>query len=373
MKTKVDIPLSKVIVDEELKSMVIEALESGWYILGRFTKEFENAFAKFCNVKHAIATSSGTSALFLSMLALGVKPGDYIIVPSMTFVSTATTVLHVGARPVFVDIDPTTYTMDPDDVRRVLRDEKVAKRARAIIPVHLYGHPANMDAIAEIAEEHGLYVIEDACQAHGAEYKERKVGSIGYVACFSFYPSKNMTVCGDGGMVTTNDDEVAEKIRMLRNHGRKEKYIHELLGYNMRFNEIQAAIGLVYLKKLPNLNKRRREIAKQYSKRLREAVIIPVEAPWAKHVYHMYVIRTPHRDELARFLEEHGIHTGIHYPVPIHRQPVIERLLGSQETLRHTEECARMVLSLPMHPMLRDEEVDYVCDKVLEFSKSITQ
>jgi len=363
------IPLSKVCIDEDMRRMVLKALDSGWYILGEFTKEFEGKFARFVGVKHAIATSSGTTALFLSLVALGIGPGDYVIVPSMSFVATATAVLHTGARPIFVDINLNTYTMDPDRVRELLKDPKIGKRAKAIMPVHLYGHPADMDPILELAEEHGLYVIEDACQAHGALYKGRKVGSIGHVGCFSFYPSKNMTVCGDGGMVTTNDDELAEEIRMLRNHGRKQKYVHEILGYNMRFNEIQAAIGIVQLERLPEWNDVRRRIARLYNERLKDFVITPKEAPWARHVYHMYVIRVERRDELAEFLKERGISTGIHYPVPIHRQPVIEKILGHQSELPNTELCARTVLSLPMFPGLSKDDVEYVCDNIIEFLK----
>ena len=366
------IPLSKVMIDDEMKKEVIRALESGWYILGERTREFESAFAKFCGVKYAVATSSGTTAIFLSLLALGIGRGDEVIVPSLSFIATATPIIHVGARPVFVDIDLTTYTMDPEHVRRVLKNRKHRRRVRAIMPVHLYGHPADMDPLLELAEEHNLFVIEDACQAHGALYKGRKVGSIGHVACFSFYPSKNMTVCGDGGMVVTNDEELAEKIRMLRNHGRREKYLHEIIGYNMRFNELQAAIGLVQLRRLPKWNERRREIASLYNEALDGLVITPKEAPWAKHVYHMYVIRAEHRDKLRAFLADKGISTGIHYPIPIHKQPAIVSQLGELVSLKNTELCARTVLSLPMYPGLREEDVRYICDEIRRFFESST-
>jgi dTDP-4-amino-4,6-dideoxygalactose transaminase len=227
-----------------------------------------------------------------------------------------------------------------------------------------------MDAIMEIAEENNLYVIEDACQAHGAKYKGKKVGGIGHVACFSFYPSKNMTVCGDGGIVTTNSKEIAEKIRMLRDHGRKGKYVHEVIGYNMRFNEIQAAIGIKQLEKLPTWIEARRKIAKVYSETLNDLVVTPVEEPWAEHVYYMYVIRTEERDGLKEFLEKNGISTGIHYPVPIHQQPAIVNILGQQPFLKNTEEAAKTVLSLPMYPYLNANEIEYVCTKISEFFKT---
>ena len=221
------IPLSKVYMDEEIKKAVLEVLDSGWYILHEKAHEFERKFAQFCNAENAVCVSSGTAAIFLSLLALDIKHGDEVIVPSFSFISTATSVIEVGAKPVFVDVEPRTCTVDPEKIR-----EAVTKRTKAIMPVHLYGHPANMEPILEIAEENDIYVIEDACQAHGAEYKGRRVGGIGHVACFSFYPSKNMTVCGDGGAVVTNNGEIAETIRKLRDHGRRDKYVFELKGYN---------------------------------------------------------------------------------------------------------------------------------------------
>jgi dTDP-4-amino-4,6-dideoxygalactose transaminase len=227
-----------------------------------------------------------------------------------------------------------------------------------------------MDPILEIAKDNDLYVVEDACQAHGAEYKRKKVGGIGHVACFSFYPSKNMTVCGDGGAVVTNDEAIAETVRKLRDHGRRDKYVFELKGYNLRFNEIQAAIGIKQLEKLPEWDEARRNIAEMYTQALRDIVTTPVEEPWAKHVYHVYVIRNRKREELKGFLSRHGISTLVHYPVPIHMQPAITDLLGAQPALKHTEKAAEEVLSIPMYPALTKREVEYVSDKIRQFFKS---
>jgi len=362
VEEKLRIPLSKVYVDREIKEAVWEALDSGWYILGERVAQFEQSFADFCGVKHAVCASSGTASIFLSLLALGVGPRDEVIVPSFSFMATASPILHIGAKPVFVDIVLTTYTLDPNEV-----EKKLSKRTKAIIPVHLYGHPADVNPIIEIAEKNDLSVLEDACQAHGAEYKGKKVGGIGDVACFSFYPSKNMTVCGDGGIITTDNEEIAEKIRMLRNHGRREKYVHGILGYNLRFNEIQAAIGLKQLEKLPAWNDIRRKIAQAYNKSLNGLVITPIEERWAKHVYYMYVIRTEKRDALQEFLKKHGVSTGIHYPVPIHKQPAASEIVDSNLTLKNTEESAVTVLSLPMHPQLTQLEIEYVCEKIALF------
>jgi dTDP-4-amino-4,6-dideoxygalactose transaminase len=364
MEEKMNIPLVKVYVDDDIKKAVLEVLDSGWYILHEKVHEFERKFAEFCHVKNAVCVSSGTAAIFLSLLALDIKRGDEVIVPSFSFISTATPIIEVGAKPVFVDIEAKTYTVDPEKIR-----EAVTKRTKAIMPVHLYGHPADMEPILEIAEENDVYVIEDACQAHGAEYKGRRVGGIGHVACFSFYPSKNMTVCGDGGAVVTNDGEIAEMVRKLRDHGRRDKYIFELKGYNLRFNEIQAAIGIKQLEKLPEWNESRRNIARMYNQALDGLVITPVEEPWAKHVYHVYVIRTKKREQLKEFLSHQGISTIVHYPVPIHVQPAITSVLGAQPALKNTEKFAKEVLSIPMYPTLTKREVKYVSEKIAEFFK----
>jgi dTDP-4-amino-4,6-dideoxygalactose transaminase len=362
MEEKMNIPLVKVYMDHDIKKAVLEVLDSGWYILHEKVREFEKKFAEFCGVENVVCVSSGTAAIFLSMLALDIKHKDEVIIPSFSFISTATPIIETGAKPIFVDIEAETCNVDPEKIRKA-----VTKRTKAIMPVHLYGHPADMEPILEIAEENDLYVIEDACQAHGAEYKGRRVGGIGHVACFSFYPSKNMTVCGDGGAVVTNNEEIAEIVRKLRDHGRRDKYVFDLKGYNLRFNEIQAAIGIKQLEKLPEWNETRRNIAKMYNQALDGLVTTPVEKPWAKHVYHLYVIRTKRRDELREFLSRQGVSTLVHYPVPIHQQEAIINILGTQPVLKNTENTAKEVLSIPMHPKLTQHEVKYVSDKITRF------
>jgi dTDP-4-amino-4,6-dideoxygalactose transaminase len=292
-------------------------------------------------------------------MALGIGAGDEVIVPSHTFIATATPAEFLGAELVCVDVDPETYTIDPDEVRR-----RVSPRTKAIIPVHLYGHPCDMDAINGIAVQHGIRVIEDACQAHGATYRGKRAGSLADVACFSFYPSKNMTVLGDGGMVVTGDGELARRIRMLADHGRTDKYVHELLGLNLRMSEIHAAIGLEQLRHVEAWNDRRREIALRYNSALGDlGVVHPVEKEWAMHVYYMYVIRVQQRDGLASYLAERGVQTGIHYPVPVHKQPCIR----SDAHLPVTEKYVDEILSIPMHPHLTDAEIEYTVSGIAGF------
>jgi perosamine synthetase len=353
------IPLSKMYVDDGIRKALLDVLDSGRYINGQTLKSFEQEFSGLCGTKYAIGASSGTSAILLSLMALGVGEGDEVIVPSHTFIATASPAKFLGAAPVYADIDPETYTLAPAEVQR-----KITARTKAIIPVHLYGHPCDMDPINELARAHKIPVIEDACQAHGATYKGRKTGSLSDIACFSFYPSKNMTVLGDGGMITTSDGELAQKMRMMRDHGRTQKYVHEMLGLNFRLSEVHAAIGREQLKHLEEWTERRRAIAALYNILLRDSgVVVPVEREWARHVYHMYVIRLKQRDKLASYLKEKGIETGIHYPVPLHRQPV----LMTDVRLPVTEQSANEVLSLPMHPQLTDGEVDYVASAVRSF------
>jgi dTDP-4-amino-4,6-dideoxygalactose transaminase len=358
-----EIPLSKMYVDHRIEKVVLNVLNSGRYINGQNIKSFEEEFADLCRTRYAIGASSGTAAILLSLMALGIGEGDEVIVPSHTFIATASPAKFLGAALVYADIDPETYTIDPAEVKR-----KITRQTKAIIPVHLYGHSCDMDPINSLARKHNIYVIEDACQAHGATYKGKKTGSLGDIACFSFFPSKNMTVLGDGGMMTTNDSELAQKLRMIRDHGRTQKYVHEILGLNCRLSEVHAAIGREQLKHLAKWNERRRAIAAKYNVLLRDSgVIIPVEREWAKHVYHMYVIRVEQRDKLALYLKGKGIETGIHYPVPVHRQPC----LMSDVHLPITEQYVDEVLSLPMHPQLSDEQVDYVASEVRNFTKDI--
>src|SRR6266480_5198184 len=286
------IPLSRVFLNEEVRDAALRALNSGSYILGKECEAFEAELADYVGTKHAVLCSSWTAGGFLLHRAMGLKAGDEILVPSHTAFPSIEPMLHFGAKPVFIDIDE-TYCIDVD-----LLEASITRRTVGILPVHLYGHPANLDRVLEIAHKHDLWVIEDCAQAHGARFKDKPVGSMGVAGAFSFYPSKNLTVMGDGGCITTNDSALADDLRMLRDHGRSSKYVHDFVGYNFRFNEIQAAIGRVELRNIDKLNDHRREVAAYYNDRLESVVQIPAERPWAKHVYHMYVIRTPKRDAL---------------------------------------------------------------------------
>jgi len=356
-----NINFSEMYTDTYIKKAVEQVLNSGRYIKGDQLRLFEQEFADFCNTKYAIGVNSGTSALLLSLMALGIKKADEVIVPSHTFIATVSPVKFLGGTPVYVDIDPVTYTIDPSKVESV-----ITEKTKAIIPVHLYGHPADMDPIKELSDQHHIAIIEDSCQAHAAEYKGKKAGSIGDLAAFSFFPSKNMTVAGDGGMVTTNNEELAGKISMLRDHGRADKFISKMLGLNLRLSEIPAAVGREQLKHLNNWTDKRRQAATVYGHLLNGAVDTPTEAQWAKHVYHVYVIQTKKRDSLKEYLNDRGISTGIHYPVPVHKQPCME---AGDTTLPVTETCVNNILSLPMHPQLTDEQIEYVTEKILEWKR----
>ena len=367
-----NIPLSRVYVDQEIKDRVWEVIDSGQYILGSQSKGFEKEFAKFTGMQHAVLTSSGTSAIFLCLKALGVGMGDGVLVPSLTAFPTVEPVFHVGAKPIFVDIDD-TFTMSPAHMEEILKSasfQKDIRRIVGIIPVHLYGHPADMDRLLDLAKQHGVFILEDCCQAHGARYKGKRVGSMGVAGCFSFYPSKNLTVYGDGGIFVTSEDQIALQGRMLRDHGRKEKYEHELVGYNLRFNEIQAAVGRIQLKRLDKFNESRRQIARWYEEGLQGLpVITPKPRGWAEPVFHLFVIQTEKREELATFLKERGIQTGIHYPIPNHRQPAVQKALGPQPKLERTDEVVDKILSLPIYPELEKEKVDFVCATIKDFFK----
>ena len=351
---------------QEIKNEIYQAiqrvLESGWFILGEELKRFEEEFAEYIGVKYGIGVNSGSDALYLAIKVLGIGRGDEVITVSHTFISTVDAIVRNGAKPVFVDIDPGTYTIDVSKI-----EEKITERTKAIIPVHLYGHPADMDPIMEIAEKYGLYVIEDACQAHGAEYKGRKVGSIGHIGCFSFYPVKNLGAYGDAGMVVTNNEELAEKLRTIRNYGSSKKYHHDFVGVNSRLDEIQAAVLRVKLRHLDEWNEKRRKIAKLYNELLENTEIItPIEKEWAKHVYHLYVIRHKERDKLQKYLKENGIKTQIHYPVPVHKQRAYLDL-GINEYLLITERICNEILSLPMYPWFEEGEIEYISEIIRKF------
>lgn len=356
--------ITEMYVDEEIRGAVQRVLESKKYVKGEEAQSFEKEFAAFCHTRYGIATNSGTSALHVALLAAGITRGDEVIIPSHTFVATASPLLHIGARPVFAEVEEETYTIDPDDIRR-----KITDKTKAIIPVHLYGHPCDMDPIIEIATEHDLKVIEDACQAHGAEYKGRRVGSMGDMACFSFFPSKNMTVAGDGGMIVTVNEDYAVKAKALVNQGRLagKKYEHDFAGFNYRLSEMLAAVGRVQLHHLPEWIKRRREVAGWYRELLdTDELILPVEKKWARHVYHLYVIRCKNRDGLQTFLKERGIASGVHYPLPVHLQPPVKDVVG-EISLPFTEKIAQEVLSIPMHPQMSEDDARYVAAAIKEW------
>lgn len=348
------IPIARPLIGDEEKAAVLAVLESGQLAQGARVREFEARFADWCGAEHAVAVSSGTSALHLALLAHGIGPGDEVITPSFSFVASANCALFVDAQPVFADIEPAYFTLDPADVAR-----RITPQTRAIIAVHLFGQPCDVAAITDLARRHDLVVIEDACQAHGARFRGRPVGSDG-TACYSFYPTKNMTT-GEGGMITTNDARVAERVRMLRDHGSRQRYEHEILGYNLRMTEIQAAIGLVQLPKLAAWNTQRRANAGYLTQRLAglDGVVTPAVRDGALHVFHQYTLRVRNRDAAVEALRAQGVGAGVYYPTPIHQQPLYRRL--SYDTrLPATEAASREVLSLPVHPTLTREELDRI-------------
>ena len=353
--------LVEMYVDDEIRNKAIEVINSKRYIKGPEAKEFEKEFAGYLGVKKAVTTSSGTTALHLIYYALGLGHGDEIIAPSHTFIATVSPAMHLGVKPVFADIEEDTYCIDPDDVRR-----KITERTKAIVAVHLYGHPADMKPLREIADEHGLYLIEDACQAHSAEYHGQKVGNFGDITAFSFFPSKVMTVAGDGGMVVGNDTELMDKIAMLRDQGRTTKYEHTALGFNFRMSEILAGIGRIQLKHLDRWVNRRNEIARIYGEILDGNAVTPVIKEGARHAFYVYTIRVKNREGLRDFLKNSDIGTGIYYPIPVHLQPVVRERV-KPEKLPITEKVVNEIISLPMHPQMSDEDANYIANKVLEF------
>jgi len=358
------IPLSIPFVDDEVRQAVLKAVDSRRYILAGECEAFEGELAHSVGRKHAVLSTSWTSAVYLLHLAMGLRAGDEVLVPSHTAFPTIEPMMHCGARPVFIDIDD-TYCMDPN-----LLEAAITPRTVGIMPVHLYGHPADLEPMVGLARRHNLWLFEDCAQAQGARYRERPVGSFGLAAGFSFFPSKNLTVLGDGGCVMTDDDQLAQRLRMLRNHGRLDKYTHQMAGFNLRFNDIQAAAGRVGLRNLERLNAGRRAAAARYRERLGKLVKVPPERPWAYAVYHMFVIALPGRDELAAFLKSRGIETGLHYPVPNHRQPAVTSCFDHIPSLPVTERAVDEILSLPIHGEISLDDVDYVCDSIAEFLRN---
>lgn len=362
-------------IRREIDRAISKVLNRGRFILGEELFSLEEEFARYCNTKYAVGVGSGTEALHLSLLACGVEPGDEVITVPNTAVPTISAICFANARPLFVDIDPETYTMNPGELDKCLKERfgnngpRLTGKPKAIIPVHLYGHPADMDPIVEVARKYGLKVVEDACQAHGAEYKGRKVGSMGEAGCFSFYPTKNLGAYGDGGMVVTNDGEMARELRRLRNYGEERKYHNVIKGFNSRLDEIQAAILRVKLLHLDKWNKARRSYAGLYNRLLQKSpVTTPVERDYAKHVFHLYVIRARPRDKMREWLKGKGIATGIHYPTPVHFQPAYRDLGYNKGAFPVAEEYAREILSLPLHPDLTEDEIKSVIQAVKDFA-----
>ena len=349
-------------IQDEILAAVSAALASTQFVLGKEVAAFEEEFAAYSGGKFGIGVNSGTSALHLALLAAGVKPGDEVITVSCTFVATVAAIDYAGARPVFVDVDPLTHNMDPAQV-----EAAITERTRVIMPVHLHGQPADLDPILDIARRHRLLVIEDAAQAHAAEYQGRRVGSIGDLGCFSFYPGKNLGAYGEGGMVVTNNEEFAHTIRMLRDWGQERKYHHVLKGFNYRMEGIQGAILRVKLRHLDAWTEARRRHAARYNALLAGvAVQKPVEMPYAKHVYHVYAIRTPRRDVLQESLQARDIQTGIHYPIPVHLQKAYANFGYGPGDLPVTEQASNELLSLPMFAELADQQIEAVCAAVRE-------
>lgn len=344
---------------DEINKAIQQVLSNQWFILGKELEKFEKEFSSYIGVKYGIGVNSGSDALYLAVKALGIGKGDEVITVSHTFVSTVDAIVRNGAKPIFLDIDPETYTIDVTQI-----EKRITEGTRAIIPVHLYGHPSDMDPIMEIAQEYNLFVIEDACQAHGAEYKSKKLGSIGHIGCFSFYPAKNLGAYGDAGMTVTNNEELAGRLRMMRNYGQLKKYHHEFIGINSRLDEVQAAILRVKLKHLDEWNEKRRRAARLYNEFLKDSgVITPTQREYAKHVYYVYVIRHENRDKLEEYLEKNGIQTLIHYPIPVHKQKAYTDL-GFAAKLPETEKICNEILSLPMHPWLKEDEINLIANVI---------
>ncbi len=354
------IPIAKPIIGKEEQEAILEVINSGQLVQGARVQEFERRFAQLCGAEHAIATSSGTTALHIALLAHEIGAGDEVISSPFSFIASANCALYVGARPVFVDIDPDYFTIDPGKI-----EQRITSRTKAILPIHLYGQACDMDPILEIARKHSLAIIEDACQAHGALYKGRPVGSFG-TACYSLYATKNITTI-EGGMIVTNDAQIAERARLLRSHGSPRTYEHVVLGYNMRTTDLNAAVGLVQLNKLQDWNAKRRENAAYLSTGLEKApdVVTPKTREGCEHIFHQYTIRIPNRDEAARKLREKGVGVGIHYPTPIHQQPLYKQL-GYTDSLPNAEAASREVLSLPVHPSLTKDDLDYIINTIKE-------
>ncbi len=363
------INIAKPIISDEEIEAVTEVLKSGMLAQGPKVDQFQKEFSKYVNANYSIATSSGTTALHTALVAAGIKANDEVITTPFTFAATSNSILYCGAKPVYADINPETFNLDPSKI-----EEKITEKTKAIIPVHLYGQPADLNPMLEIAEKYDLKVIEDAAQAHGAVYKGKKIGSIGDFGCFSFYPTKNMTT-GEGGMVTTNDEDLAEKAGMVRAHGESKRYEQSLLGYNYRMTDIAASIGLVQLKHIDEFNEKRNENAQYLSEGLTdvEGITTPTVADDVKHVFHQYTIRvSKNRDSFKDYLTENGIGTGIHYPIVLYKQPYYANQ-GITGNCPEAEKASNEVISLPVHPSLTEEELDTIIKTIKEGSEKLLQ
>lgn len=347
---------------EEFAAVFQRVLERSSFILGPEVQDFEAAFASYLGVGHCVTTNNGTTALQLVLGGLGIGPGDEVITVANTFIATAEAISAVGAKPVFVDVDPVSYTMDP-----VQAEKAITPRTKALLPVHLYGQCADLDALADVAKRHKLFLVEDACQAHGSEYKGRKAGSVGIAGCFSFYPGKNLGALGEGGAVVTNDAALAQKLRMLHDHGSLRKYEHAVPGFNYRLEGMQAGFLNVKLPHLDGWNAQRREVAALYTSRLKDTgIVAPKEMSYGKHIYHLYVVQVENRDQIQKDLGAQGVATGLHYPLPLHLQEAYKDLGYREGSFPVSERLAKRILSLPMYPGLSKEAADYVVNKLLE-------
>lgn len=358
------------LIAADLHQAIERVLARGRFINDEEVRSFEEEFASFCQARFCVGCDSGTAALHTALWALGIGAGDEVLTASHTFVATAEAIIHAGAKPVFVDIDEETYLIDPEKI-----EEKITERTKAIVVVHLYGQPVDMDRIMYVARRHELWIIEDSAQAVGAAYKGRPVGTLGDIACFSFFPAKNLGALGDAGAIVTNDSKLAEKCRKFVNHGRREKFIHEYVGYNYRLDELQAALLRAKLPYVKTWNEKRRNAILIYKNAFREresllgVVGLPKEYSGAYGVYHLFVVRVRERDKLREFLQEQGIEAGLHYPIPVHLQPAFSHLATPKDALPITEKIVNEIISLPLHPLLTEEEIHYVVRKIEEFSR----
>jgi dTDP-4-amino-4,6-dideoxygalactose transaminase len=372
----VDLKIQYESIKVEIDSAIAEVISKSAFVGGPFVESFEKAFASFCQVKHCVGVGNGTDALFIALKALGVGPGDEVIVPANSFIATSEAVTMAGAKVVFVDIDPKTYNIHPNKLedllkkRHALTSMRSAVKPKAVIPVHLYGQPADMDPILEIARKYDLKVIEDAAQAHGAEYKGRPIGSIGDMACFSFYPGKNLGAYGDGGAILTNDDELSLKAKMFANHGRIAKYDHDMEGINSRLDGLQAAILGVKLRHLPGWTEKRRKNAYLYNEHLKEtSLVLPTEIANSKAVYHLYVVRVSNglRDKLQSHLKSKGVSTGIHYPIALPDLKAYKYLNHQETSFPEATKASREILSLPMFPELKQTQIEYIETEIKKY------